>query len=172
MYNTINFFRGLKECFKYLFLHKYYVLVYCFKHKLYIQGLLHDLDKFLPHMIIAYTKYFHSDGFFNKSKNWDKDGYSYKLTTGNEQFELAWLGHLHRNKHHWQHWVAIEGDKIKPYRMPYKYALEMVLDWKSAGRVQNNPHSTKEWFKINKHKMVLHKDTLIDLENILSSLED
>lgn len=51
-------------------------------------------------------------------------------------------------------------------RMPKRFALEMVADWRGAGRAYGNP-DTQNWYKINKDKMILHPDTRMDIEELL-----
>lgn len=49
-----------------------------------------------------------------------------------EDFRKAWLLHIHRNPHHWQHWVLINDDPEEGeicLEMPYEYIVEMICDW-------------------------------------------
>lgn len=53
---------------------------------------------------------------------------SYKVM---ENYRRAWLLHLHRNPHHWQHWVLINDDPKEgeiALDMPYNYILEMICE--------------------------------------------
>ena len=45
--------------FKYVFKHKFWVMKYCFEDRLYIRGILHDINKFRPSNFIAYANYFY-----------------------------------------------------------------------------------------------------------------
>lgn len=49
------------------------------------------------------------------------DNYFYGKKTKEtiESFEYAWLHHIHRNPHHWQYWVLINGWH-KAIRLPTK----------------------------------------------------
>ena len=47
-----------------------------------------------------------------------------------KRFNRAWLHHIHRNPHHWQHWVLLQDDGSEEcLDMPYWYIVEMVADW-------------------------------------------
>lgn len=51
-----------------------------------------------------------------------------------DNFNYAWLNHIHSNPHHWQHWVLIfdkggRSGKQVPLDMPDNYILEMICDW-------------------------------------------
>jgi hypothetical protein len=147
----------------YLFRHKYYVMIECFKRGLIWRGLVHDMSKFLPDELIPYANYFYGD----KKPRRDKTGYYKPTDTGDKAFDFAWLLHQKRNKHHWQWWILPEDDGgIKILEMPYEYKLEMLCDWVGAGKAQGkfspkeDPYKeTREWWNANNHKMQLHPDT-------------
>ena len=105
---------------KYLVRHKWYVTVECFKRGLYWRGLMHDISKFRPSEFVPYAVYFYGDKNANET-------YSGFYKPGDDTyFDGAWLKHIHRNPHHWQHWVLREDDggkKILP--MTKEYKLEM-----------------------------------------------
>ncbi len=109
----------------YLIKHKYYTLKACWEYELYWQGLVHDLSKF---SIVEFMPYVN---FFYERKNVrDKTGYYKPTDTGDKDFELAWLNHMHNNKHHWQYWcIASDSGGIDIRPMPHKYRLEMLCDW-------------------------------------------
>lgn len=127
----------------YVIRHKYFVFKECAKQGLYWQGLKHDLSKFMPSELFPYAKYF----YVSKSDN-------------KENFELAWLKHIHRNPHHWNYWV-LDGEALP---MPKKLVKEMVCDWIGAGRAQgshNQPDEAQQFFSNSKSKMNLHLQTII-----------
>lgn len=55
----------------------------------------HDTSKNEPDEYEAYDRYFYGN---NKS---------YQVV---QEYRRAWLLHIHRNPHHWQHWVLINDD--------------------------------------------------------------
>ena len=115
-----------------------------------MRGLLHDLSKFLPDEWLPYAKYFYSD------------------IDCEDIFDLAWLKHQSRNKHHWQYWILCkDSGETKVLPMPLKYAKEMLADWRGAGRAITGSDNTLKWYRENRHKMVLHSLTRAWIENKL-----
>lgn len=136
----------------YLFRHKWYVLVECFRVGLYWRGLVHDLSKFLPSEWIPYANYFYGE-------------HSPEVE---EAFDIAWLKHQKRNDHHWQAWILREDDGgTKIFPMPPKVRAEMLCDWRGAGRAMGKPGDTANWYQANKDKMQLHPETRTWIEQEL-----
>jgi len=66
------------------------------------------------------------------------------------------LLHQKRNKHHWQWWCLIDSDgEIKALPMPERYRLEMLADWRGAGRAKGNGDDIQEWYGKNKDMIIL-----------------
>jgi Family of unknown function (DUF5662) len=159
------------------FLHTYYVI----RHKLFVfrecikmgiiwQGITHDLSKLSPAEFGPYSRMFYT----GKKQIRSSMGYYKSYDTGNEEFELAWLSHIRKNKHHWQYWVLPhdrddEGCE-KIFDMPEKYALEMICDWIGAAKAQRNNHTALEWYNAHKHKLGLSAKTKIFIEKKLSQI--
>ena len=145
----------------YILKHKYYVGIECIKHGLFLQGITHDLSKFLPSEFFPYAEYFYGKG---NNKN---------------EFDLAWLLHQRRNKHHWEYWILHDRIELgwvgmaKPFEMPLKYAKEMFCDWVGAGKAMGK-HSPKddpykevrEWYEKNEEKRLIS----IETERIIKKL--
>lgn len=151
---------------KYVVRHKWYVFLECCKLGIPLRGILHDLSKFLPSEFFPYAIYF--NGKEQKGENsFAKAGYKKPKNTSDD-FDLAWLLHQKRNKHHWQWWVLLE-DEGSPdaLEMPLKYAKEMIADWKGAGRAQGNPDNCKTWYLKNRNKMTLAAYTRFWVETTL-----
>ena len=53
----------------------------------------------------------------------------------------------------------------KPINIPMKYRLEMLADWRGAGRAQGKP-DTEAWFNAHKGNMSLHADVRLWLESM------
>lgn len=68
----------------------------------------HDQSKNEPDEYEAYDAYFYGN---NRS---------YEVV---QKYQRAWLLHIHRNPHHWQHWILIHDDmengELYPITMPY-----------------------------------------------------
>lgn len=140
----------------YLFRHKWFVLIECWKRGLYWQGITHDLSKLLPSEFFPYADYFFD---YNKKNVRPKTGYYKPADTGHSAFDLAWLMHQRRNKHHWQWWVLIdENGKKKVFEMTHKYRVEMLCDWIGAGKAQGSL-GVRAWYGKNYRKMDLHPKT-------------
>ena len=159
--------------FKNLFRHKWFVFVECCKLGIPFLGIIHDLSKFLPSEWLPYARYFYGDyPEWATMGAWGKS-YYYGLTKEKveKQFDVAWLHHQHRNKHHWQRWLltldsARSDGKLFPLAMPDRYRREMLADWNGAGRAYGNPN-TAEWYQENKEQMQLHPDTRAWIEEKL-----
>lgn len=115
--------------------------------------ILHDWTKFFPTEWGAYT-----DFFYEKRR-----GSVTEETT--RRFRYAWLHHIHKNDHHWQHWVMINGEN-KPLAMPETAIREMVADWVGAGRAQGTPN-TLLWYHDQYTTIQLHQQTRIRVEELL-----
>ena len=137
--------------------HKWFVFWECWRlapnysrHKwaLRWRGVVHDLSKFRPSEWGPYARYFYGQ----------KD---------DQAFDLAWLCHQKRNPHHWQWWVLREDDGgTKVMEMPLVYMLEMVCDWRGAGRAYGNA-DTLGWYEKNRENMRLGPETRAWVEHEL-----
>jgi len=92
-----------------------------------------------------------------------------------QNFRRAWLTHIHRNPHHWQHWVLInddpnEGEIIMD--MPYNYILEMVCDWWAFSWKSGNLTEIFKWYDEHKNYMKLSDKTRKTVESILGKIKD
>lgn len=143
---------------KALLRHKWFVLLESCKLGIPLLGIVHDISKFLPDEFIPYAKF-----FYGEHEEWEEDYIK-------EEFDLAWLKHQKRNKHHWQSWILMNdsGYKIKnskrvfkqvePQEMPLEYLREMLADWRGAGRAYGNA-DTKQWYLTNREYIVIHPTT-------------
>jgi len=151
----------------YVLTHKYYVLIACWKTGIEWRGLVHDLSKFRPREFLPYSVYFYS--------TWNgKVRYESKPTNTNSlPYDRAWQSHKNSNKHHWQYWVTInDKGEVAAIPMPISSVLEMVCDWYGAGRAQENPLSTREWFESKKDSLILHTTTVSRVYWALHILEE
>ena len=165
----MKYFRYLR----YVFRHKWFVLVECWKKGLILPGVMHDWTKFLPGELVPYANHFYgSKEIIAKYKRVaeSKGGYSKGVDEGDYLFDRAWLFHIHRNPHHWQHWLLYEDEgDVKTLPMPLRCVLEMVCDWVGAGRAQGRKFEgeCKKWYRSHKDKMVLHPETRRIVEMLL-----
>lgn len=104
----------------------------------------HDQSKFDPEEFYAYAQHFYGDG-------------------APTEFALAWLRHIHRNKHHWQHWIFPDGWELEGVDiyggalvMPEVYVREMISDWMGASMAYTGSWDMTEWLHNNLHRIRLH----------------
>jgi len=134
---------------RYLLRHKYYVLIECWKRKMFIRGIMHDMSKFRPSEFFPYARHFYNPDGSSKPDENDPD------------FDRAWLLHQKRNPHHWQYWILIQ-DNGKAYNLaiPDGPLIEMICDWIGAGKAlgkfspPDDPlKETREWFNQNQENI-------------------
>jgi len=88
-----------------------------------------------------------------------------------EEFDYAWLHHIHNNPHHWQYWLLHEDDgDVKALDMPEKYLIEMICDWWSFSFKSGNLYEIFDWYKEHKDSMILSKNTRKLVETYLDDL--
>ena len=124
----------------------------------YLCASAHDYSKYEPEEYEAYDKYFYGNR-------------SYEVV---QKFNLAWLNHIHKNPHHWQHWVLISDDPIEGIKcldMPIEYIIEMICDWWSFSWKNGNLKEIFKWYSEHKDHMKLSDNTRIKVEMILALIE-
>lgn len=120
----------------------------------------HDGSKECAEEYDAYDKY-----FYGKNK-------SYSVV---QNFNKAWLHHIHANPHHWQHWILINDDPEKGeiiLEMPYEYVIEMICDWWSFGWIQEKLQELFKWYDEHKDYIKLHPKTRKTVEDILGKIKE
>jgi hypothetical protein len=147
---------------KALLRHKYYVFVEGRKLGLGILRLLiHDWDKFGYKMFRSYAHSFYTE---KGEKQYSPDA----------DFADVWNRHQKINKHHWHaHLLSWDSGGEEPRRMKEPDLLEMVADWRGAGRAYSKPDQkwkpseTISWYEKNREKMRLHPETRRRVEEVL-----
>ena len=97
----------------------------------------HDKSKDKEDEYNAYDAYFYGN---NRS---------YKVV---QDYQRAWLTHIHRNPHHWQYWILIHDDMENGeletiLEMPYDYIVEMICDWWSFSWQSGNLYEIFKWYE-------------------------
>jgi hypothetical protein len=106
------------------------------------RGLTHDLSKLRPSEWIPYSTYF--------------NGPRPPSEQTKAAFDRAWLLHIHRNPHHWQHHLLQEDDgPLKRLPISLLDILEMVCDWRGAGRAQGKGDDLREWYESNRQRQIM-----------------
>lgn len=91
-----------------------------------------------------------------------------------ESFKKAWLSHIHKNPHHWQHWILHNDDAedgLEILDMPLNYILEMVCDWWSFSWGTGNLKEVFEWYDKHKDYILLSEYTRTITEHILNCIK-
>lgn len=156
-------FKNMWLHFKKICIHKYWVGKYCFKMRLYWQGITHDLSKFSPIEFFESAKYYQGNRSpIDACK--EENGVSY-----------GWQHHKGRNPHHYEYWVDNLDNGGKPLLMPKKYLKEMLADYLGAGRAYMGKDFTYlkelEWWKQKNLKpLMMHPMTKAFLTTAFSEL--
>ena len=121
-------------------------------------GIAHDESKTEQDEYTSYDRY-----FYGKNR-------SYQVV---QDFNIAWLKHIHRNEHHWQHWILINDDPKQGevvLDMPYNYILEMICDWWAFSWNSGNLYEIFKWYDEHKDYMKLSDKTRKTVNDILDKL--
>lgn len=119
----------------------------------------HDTSKNEPDEYDAYDAYFYGG---NRS---------YAVV---QEYRRAWLRHIHRNPHHWQHWVLINDDPNEGeivMDMPYEYIIEMICDWWAFSWAKGNLNEIFNWYDEHKNHMKLGDNTRKTVDSILGDIK-
>lgn len=155
--------------FTYLLKHKYHVFKACCKLGIPLRGLVHDLSKFNPFEFFCCASYFYANW---KNKVVHVPHHPQRNIAPNKKYDFLWVKHKNKTKHHWQYWVSInDKGEVFSLPMPYKYVKEMVCDWYSANRVQQNTIDIHSWFELHKDVLYLDKQTKHYIYRVLSELK-
>lgn len=116
--------------------------------------LVHDQSKSEQDEYEAYDAYFYGE----------------KTSAVEKAFRQAWLLHIHRNPHHWQHWVLINDDPSEGevcLEMPHNYIFEMICDWWAFSWQKGNLSEIFNWYDEHSSYIKLAPKTREIVENIL-----
>lgn len=156
----------------YLKAHKHYVLAAFLWIKNFLPDLIkpgiywetligdHDKSKYDAEEYNAYDTYFYGG---NKS---------YAVV---QNFNKAWLRHIHQNPHHWQYWILINDDPLSDdicIEMPYEYVIEMICDWWSFSHKTGNVKEIFSWYEERKNHIRLNSNTKLLVESILEQMQN
>lgn len=137
----------------------------------------------LPDLLSGYEDFYRQISWeHDRSKDdreeydaYDKYFYGGKRTkTVEEDFNRAWLHHIHHNPHHWQHWVLINDEPEEgmiALRIPYRYVIEMICDWWAFSWRSGNLYEIFDWYDEHKGHMKLHEDSKELVEEILGQIK-
>lgn len=138
-----------------------------FPYKARLKGSLnwHDISKYDDAEYSAYDNYFYIY----------KDNRTKSII---DSFNKAFLRHIIRNQHHWQHWVLIHDDPVngKPdfeaIEMPIGVVVEMICDWMSFSIKKGDMREVVSWYEAHKSSMILHENTRKKVEEIINAINE
>lgn len=120
----------------------------------------HDSSKHTPEEYEAYDAY-----FYGNNKSYDVI----------QEFNKAWLSHIHHNPHHWQHWILHKddpGEGILVLEMPDLYIIEMICDWWSFSWKAGDLFGIFKWYDERKEHIKLNIKTRQKVEDILNQMRE
>jgi hypothetical protein len=120
----------------------------------------HDYTKIQPDEYAAYDAYFYGG---NRS--------SYVVNN----FNMAWLLHIHRNPHHWQYWILINDEPEEDaiiMDIPDKYVIEMICDWWSFSWKTGNLSEIFKWYEERRRYFQFSVKSRMKIEKILFQMEE
>ena len=120
----------------------------------------HDQSKTEPDEYEAYDAYFYGG---NRS---------YQVV---QDFNYAWLLHIHRNPHHWQYWMLQNDDPELGeivLDMPMNYIIEMICDWWSFSWAKGDLTEIFKWYEERKNYIKLSEMTRGEVESILNLMKE
>lgn len=158
--------------------------LYLEQHKANVQKAFEWIRENLPDLVSGDNHYEWYTNFAHDQSKTDSDEYpaydayfyggnrSYQVV---QDFELAFLNHLHKNPHHWQHWILPSYDdekKEKIFEMPHEYVIEMICDWWSFSWKQEKLDEIFSWYEDHKKTIQLHPNTRYAVEDILRQIHE
>ena len=156
--------KNLVQHFSTITRHRHAVIRNCIRAGIPLQGLGHDLSKYLPEEFLEGVRYYQGTRSPNEQERHEK-GYS-----------EAWMHHKGRNKHHFEYWTDYDPEThiMTPVKMPLRYVIEMFCDRLAASKIYNGDkyedHMPLDYFLKNKGKRAIHPETSDFLERLLRML--
>ena len=155
---------------RYLRLHRRYVREACNLLGVPWQGLTHDLSKFRLSEWRPYAEYFY--GEYPQSRTEPQKGNPPPNVS--DAFQRATLMHIHRNQHHWAHWLLHRDDgSIQCLWIPINAAKEMMADWYGFAKANGAEDGWKaawEGYQQRMDSIALHPKTRQFIEANLNYL--
>lgn len=155
--NTVAHFKTITR-------HRHMVIHHCARAGIPIQGLFHDLSKYMPSEFIHGVMHYQGTRSPNEG---EREAYG---------FSYAWMHHKGRNRHHFEYWTDYDPKTrlMSPVKMPLRYVKEMFCDRVAASKIYNGEgytdHDALDYFLKAKGRRVIHPETSDLLEKLLRML--
>jgi hypothetical protein len=117
----------------------------------------HDQSKYTKEEYDAYDAYFYGNRSYETVQN----------------FKVAWLQHIHKNPHHWQHWILINDEHnegVELLEIPFNYIIEMICDWWSFSWRSENLYEIFDWYAKHRDTMQINDSSRRMIEDILNKM--
>jgi Family of unknown function (DUF5662) len=144
----------------YLIKHKWWVFYAGLRLQVPLWSLIiHDWSKFSRAEWSPYVQQFFGDSPLEGTKD-------------RTRFQWAWLHHIHKNPHHWQHHLLRRSDgTTEIFEMPERAVREMVADWAGVGKNQHGSWEVGMWYWQNRDTLELHPRTQDLVETLVDGFE-
>lgn len=158
--------------------------LYLEQHKANVVKGLEWIEEKLPEVLVPgcnyewQIKFAHDHSKSNSDEYAAYDAYFYG---GNRSYQVvqdfrkAWLAHIHRNPHHWQHWILHNddpGEGMVIMDIPGNYIIEMICDWWAFSWSKGNLYEIFSWYDEHKDYMKLSDKTRATVEDILAKIKE
>ena len=152
--------------FKTICVHKLWVFYYCCKLGIIWQGITHDLSKFSPIEFLESVKFYQG----GKSS-------PIPVAKKTQGYSLSWQHHKGRNPHHYEYWTDnYDNNGLTKIKMPYKYVLELIADWLSAGKTYNGKNFTIkqeiDWWNNCKDSKAINDETKLLISYLFECINE
>ena len=89
-----------------------------------------------------------------------------------QEFNIAWLHHIHYNPHHPEHWIYYDEEKnhVTVYNIPDKYVAEMLFDWIAMSYKFNN--KVYNWYNNEGKNKLFTDSTRFKVEYLLDKIKE
>ncbi len=146
--------------------HRHKVIVHAAKCGIMWQGLFHDMSKY------SFSE------FWVGAENWQGTRSPNEGERASKGYSVAWMHHKGRNRHHFEYWTDYNPQThlMSPVPMPHKYLIEMFCDRIAASKIYQGknykPEHPLEYFLRAKKRRVIHPETSLKLEYLLTMLKE
>ena len=158
---------------------------YLEQHKGNVAKAFNWIKENLPELIVdmGTVDYEHQICFLHdhsKSQSDEYEAYDAYFYGGNRSYQVvqnfnhAWVKHIHRNPHHWQHWILLNDDPNEGeiiLDMPYNYILEMICDWWAFSWNKGNLREIFDWWNEHRDWIKLSNKTRETVVTILDKID-
>lgn len=105
------------------------------------------------------------------SKFFPYEGMTADSNTVENNFNIAWLHHVHNNEHHPAHWALAENNIIEIFDMPDIYIIEMLCDWMAMSKYYNST-TLEYWNSPSAQKLPMSIRTISKVDKFMDWMRD